>query len=175
MGRKIGDAMPQGSFHGGTPPPVAKGKPLYLRWWLIVIVAVLALWAIGWALDLGSNGGRTSSPAATSADEEPDGGKPPLPTEDEIRAYLSSELGQHALQDACTIDNIAWACNVESLEPVSVAELIVTITQPSKGWEGVEVALAIRNFVGAGSDSPMPQLKRVVVIDPSGEELGRAE
>ena len=163
-----------------TPPTEAapNRKPFYLRWWFIVIVAVLVIGLIGSlkppaedpdtsAPPTDTGGAPTSTVTATSPTSTPTGV--------EVVQYIAAQLERPTLLDACTTDGVGWACNVTKVEPLNDAEMRVTVTQLTANVQGVAVALAFKNFASTAPDAPMPNLVRVVVVSTSGEELGRVD
>ena len=50
----------------------------------------------------------------------------------------------------------------------------VVITTPAEGILPAGVAMGFKNYTANGDNSPLPDLKTVIVVTPAGDELYRA-
>ena len=152
-----------------SAPPPPTPRPGYLRWWFVLIVLLAALAVVGSLLPrTGSRSAPPPSPASTPSTSS-------APSAVAVTAHMLAALGQPTLQQACEKDRVAWACNVVSIDPLDDSELRVRVTALAPGESGAVVALEFRTHIAAGPDSPMPGLRRVIVVDPAGNELGSAQ
>ncbi|KQZ85352.1 hypothetical protein ASD56_03125 [Microbacterium sp. Root166] len=92
----------------------------------------------------------------------------------EVAAHVAAMLEADSLEDACLNDDIGWACNVVEIVPLTPTDIEVVVTAPADGIHPAGIAMGFKNFTAGGENSPLPDLKTVIVLDESGAEIYRA-
>lgn len=67
----------------------------------------------------------------------------------EVDAYIAGELEAASLADACTNQDITWACNIDTIT-LDGNTLTVTLTEQGEATLQA-VAMSFRNFLGDGA------------------------